>query len=200
MSFAAVYKKLPFYNLLTNVTQAYAVSGTSVSHHTSLITACPTSRTTQPIQVRLTPEMLNKLTPKGPSNPYRLVLFSTQTDRVPYGNCVIEFPAHAEIRCNGSPVTANLRGIKNKPGTVNPPDITGQAILMAAVTNKVDVTLAESRTSYTLVIYLVEKNTVSQLVEKIRKRGFISKESTLNKSILKFVPHIDGSEGSGTRC
>jgi E3 SUMO-protein ligase PIAS1 len=144
--------------------------------------ACPTSRTTQPIQVRLTTEMLAKLQPKGPQNQHRIVLYCTQTDRVHFGNCVIEFPAHAEIRCNGSVVNANLRGIKNKPGTINPPDITSQSILMQGVTNKIDVTFAETRSAYTLTVYLVEKMTVDQLVTKIRKKGFISKESTLNKS------------------
>ena len=127
--------------------------------------------------------MIAKLTPKQPTNPYRLVLFCTQTDRVAYGNCVVEFPAHAEIRCNGTVVSANLRGIKNKPGTINPPDITPNTILMQGVGNKIDATFAESKSAYTLTVYLVEKNTVVGLVDKIRKRGFISKESTLNKSM-----------------
>ena len=126
--------------------------------------------------------MIAKLTPKQSTNPYRLVLFCTQTDRVAYGNCVIEFPTHAEIRCNGTIVSANLRGIKNKPGTINPPDITSQVIVIQGVANKVDVTFAESKSAYTLTVYLVEKNTVPVLVDKIRKRGFISKESMLNKS------------------
>ena len=148
-----------------------------------LTVACPTSRTTQPIQLRLTSEMLAKLHPKQPSNPYRLVLFCTQTDRIHFGNCVLEFPQHTEIRFNGSIVPANVRGIKNKPGTINPPDLTANAILIQGVLNKIDVTFAESKSSYTLTVYLVEKLTVSQLVEKIRKKGYISKDSTLNKSI-----------------
>jgi E3 SUMO-protein ligase PIAS1 len=127
--------------------------------------------------------MLAKLTPKGPNNPHRLVLFCTQSDRVHFGNCVIEFPSHTEIRCNGSIITANLRGIKNKPGTINPPDLTGNAVLMPSVTNKIDVTFAETKSSYTLTVYLVEKMTVDQLVSKIRKKGFMSKEVTLNKSM-----------------
>ena len=129
--------------------------------------------------------MIAKLTPKQSTNPYRLVLFCTQTDRVAYGNCLVEFPTHAEIRCNGTIVSANLRGIKNKPGTINPPDITSQAIIIQGVANKVDVTFAESKSAYTLTVYLVEKNTVPVLVDKIRKRGFISKESTLNKSTAR---------------
>jgi E3 SUMO-protein ligase PIAS1 len=148
----------------------------------SLISACPTSRTTQPISLRLTSEMINKLTPKQPSNPYRLVLFCTMTDRIHFNNCVVEFPTHAEIRCNGSIVTANLRGIKNKPGTINPPDLTQHAILMAGVTNKIDVTFAESKVAYSVLIYLVEKHTVAELVDKIKKKGFIAKDLTLNRS------------------
>jgi E3 SUMO-protein ligase PIAS1 len=125
--------------------------------------------------------MLDLLTPKRSENPYRLVLFCTQTYRC--GNCVIEFPAHAEIRCNGTIVSANLRGIKNKPGTINPPDITAHANLMRGVVNKVDVTFAESRSEYTLTVCLVKKNTVDELVDEICNRGSILKEYTLNKSM-----------------
>lgn len=128
--------------------------------------------------------MISKLQPKGPQNPYRLAIFCTQTDRVHFGSCVVEFPAHAEIRCNGTIVSANLRGIKNKPGTVNPPDITPHSILMQGVMNKIDVTFAESKSAFTVTVYLVEKLTVQQLVEKIRKKGQISKETTLNKSMF----------------
>jgi hypothetical protein len=126
--------------------------------------------------------MLSKLQSKQPTNPYRLVLFSTQTDSVEFGNCVIEFPAYTDIRCNGSPVTANVHGIKNSPGTINPPDVTAQIIMTEGVQNTIDVTFSESESSYTLMVYLVEKHTVAQLVEKIRKRGYISIETTLSKS------------------
>src|SRR5262245_38344630 len=105
--------------------------------------------------------MLSKLRPKQPSNPNRLVLFCTQKDRVNFGSCVVEFPTHAEIRCNGALVQANLRGIKNKPGTVNPPDLTPHAVLMQGVVEKIDVIFSEARSSYMLTVYLVEKLTVA---------------------------------------
>lgn len=155
-----------------------------------LIIACPSSRSSTPIQARLTTEMLAKLQPKSPTNPYRLVLFCTQSDRVPYGNCLIEFPAHVEIRCNGTAISANLRGIKNRPGTVNPPDLTQQAVLMQGVSNKVDITFQEAKSNYTALLYLAEKLTVAQLVEKVKKRGYISKEQTLNRSIRHYGKNI----------
>ena len=140
--------------------------------------------------------------PNQPSNPYRLVLLCTQTDRVLLGNCVIEFPAHADIRCNGSPLQADLWGIKNCLGTVNPADLTAQIIMMQDVQNTIDVTFSEPKSEYTVMVYVVEKNTVSQMMEKIRKRGFISKVSTLIKSIplvcLRAV--INCSEGCSVGC
>lgn len=136
-----------------------------------------------PIQARLTTEMLAKLSPKGPTNPYRLVLFCTLADRVPYGNSLIEFPTHVEIKCNNNAVTANLRGIKNRPGTVNPADLTERAILMGGVNNKVDIIYQDSKQPYMALVYLVQKFTVDQLVEKVKKRGLISKESTLKRSM-----------------
>ena len=36
----------------------------------------------------------------------------------------VAFPTQAEIRVNEDEVKANLRGIKNKPGTTRPVDIT----------------------------------------------------------------------------
>jgi hypothetical protein len=68
---------------------------------------------------------------------------------------------------------------------------------MHGVVEKVDVTFSETKVAYTLTVYLVEKLTVQQLVDKIRKKGFISKESTLNKSNLHWKA-ANGSEGCGT--
>jgi E3 SUMO-protein ligase PIAS1 len=92
--------------------------------------------------------MLAKLQPRNATNPHRIVLFCTQAERVNFNNCVVEFAPHTEIRCNGTIVNANLRGIKNKPGTVNPPDLTPQMILMSGVNNKIDVTFADSKSVF----------------------------------------------------
>ena len=76
--------------------------------------------------------------------------------------------------------------------------------MMQGVQNKIDVTFEQSKSAFTITVYLVQKNTVGQLVEKIRKRGFISKEATLNKSMLS--PEVFGglltwvSESGGTGC
>lgn len=36
----------------------------------------------------------------------------------------IAFPHNVELKCNGDEVKANLRGLKNRPGSTRPADIT----------------------------------------------------------------------------
>lgn len=38
----------------------------------------------------------------------------------------IAFPHQSELKVNGGEIKANLRGLKNKPGSTRPVDITGQ--------------------------------------------------------------------------
>jgi hypothetical protein len=55
----------------------------------------------------------------GSNYPYATTIKSWQ----PRGPAPIEFPSACELRLNGVTVSANLRGIKKKEGTVNPPDL-----------------------------------------------------------------------------
>lgn len=55
----------------------------------------------------------------------------------------IAFPHQSEIRVNGSEIKANLRGLKNKPGSTRPVDITHALRLKPAnYLNSVDFTYA----------------------------------------------------------
>ena len=64
----------------------------------------------------------------------------------------ISFPQQVELKCNGEEVKANLRGLKNKPGSTRPADITNllrkknpnaknELELVYALTNKVSTPL-----------------------------------------------------------
>jgi E3 SUMO-protein ligase PIAS1 len=55
----------------------------------------------------------------------------------------ISFPHQSEIKVNGSDIKANLRGLKNKPGSTRPVDITKDLRLnIAAYSNTVELTYA----------------------------------------------------------
>jgi E3 SUMO-protein ligase PIAS1 len=55
----------------------------------------------------------------------RLLLFSALEQALPpYARADITFPAQIEVRINGDEVKANYKGLKNKPGSTRPADIT----------------------------------------------------------------------------
>jgi E3 SUMO-protein ligase PIAS1 len=55
----------------------------------------------------------------------------------------IAFPHQSEVKVNGGEVKANLRGLKNKPGSTRPVDITKDLRLkIAAYSNTIELTYA----------------------------------------------------------
>lgn len=54
----------------------------------------------------------------------------------------IAFPAQIELKVNGEPFTGNLRGIKKKPGTTKPADITELLRKLPTYNNSVSLTYA----------------------------------------------------------
>jgi len=60
-----------------------------------------------------------------------------------HGRQDIAFPHQSEIKVNGGEVKANLRGLKNKPGSTRPVDITKELRLnLPAYSNTVEMTYA----------------------------------------------------------
>lgn len=55
----------------------------------------------------------------------RLLLFSAMEQPLaPYTRLDVAFPGQIEVRINGDEVKANYKGLKNKPGSTRPADIT----------------------------------------------------------------------------
>lgn len=55
----------------------------------------------------------------------RLLLFSAvEQPLAPYTRLDVAFPSQIEVRINGDEVKANYKGLKNKPGSTRPVDIT----------------------------------------------------------------------------
>lgn len=109
-------------------------------------------------------------------------------------SCPIEFPPVCEIRVNGVASTANTRGMKKKPGTAPPVDLT--KVVKTTGMNRIDITYINNTTpfhakvsgdslvllsilrtkahahlqKFFLVANLVEVTSVDQLVERLRNR------------------------------
>ncbi|OZJ04438.1 hypothetical protein BZG36_02792 [Bifiguratus adelaidae] len=85
---------------------------------------------------------------------------------------LLEFPQVSELKVNGGFVTSNLRGLKNKPGTVNPPDIT-RLCRLAHTGNRVELVYANTTKKYLAAIYLVEKHLIDDVAKTIKERRLV---------------------------
>ncbi|PGG98551.1 E3 SUMO-protein ligase PIAS1 [Blastomyces parvus] len=89
-----------------------------------------------------------------------------------YTKCDIAFPHQVELKANLDDVKANLRGLKNKPGSTRPADITSFIRKKAGYANQV---------KYFVVINLVRKHSVEELINQLRARKTISAEQVIRE-------------------
>ena len=54
----------------------------------------------------------------------------------------IAFPHQVELRCNSDEVKANLRGLKNKPGSTRPADVTPMIRKKSGYPNTIEMVYA----------------------------------------------------------
>ncbi|BCS17962.1 SUMO ligase siz1 [Aspergillus puulaauensis] len=93
----------------------------------------------------------------------------------------ITFPHQVELKANLDEVKANLRGLKNKPGTTRPADITNYIRKKAGYTNHVVMTYALTHKRFFILANLVECTPIEELVSKLKRRKTITKEQVLQE-------------------
>ncbi|TID15850.1 DNA-binding SAP [Venturia nashicola] len=120
----------------------------------------------------------------------RILLYCADGD-VPKGTEVdITFPTQLEIKVGGEEVKANFKGLKNKPGSTRPADITGFIKREPDFPNQIHVTYAlthkaHEKQIFNLVALLVQKHSVEELVKRIEDRGVISKARVISDLVMK---------------
>ncbi|EFX00288.1 sumo ligase [Grosmannia clavigera kw1407] len=93
----------------------------------------------------------------------------------------IAFPYQCEIKVNGGEVKANLRGLKNKPGSTRPVDITSLLRLKPSnYNNTLDFTYALTAKRFYLALYICKAHTASELTRVIERRR-ITKDSVIRE-------------------
>ncbi|KAF1915717.1 PINIT domain-containing protein [Ampelomyces quisqualis] len=122
----------------------------------------------------------------------RLLLFGALEQPLsPFTRLDVTFPSQIEVRINNDEVKANYKGLKNKPGSTRPADITPQVrtspanyrntlVVTYALTQK-----ASEQQQYNLFVYLVKKFTVEELTRRIKQRNLITRQSVLNEMVKK---------------
>ncbi|TDL28606.1 hypothetical protein BD410DRAFT_862701 [Rickenella mellea] len=189
----------------------------SIDQAVSNVVECPESsgamdRKQQTLVFALTQEHLNKLSQSNPK--YQLRLFCTSSSfyvASPGGfrsnalPCPIEFPATCEVRVNNVQLSANLKGVKKKPGTAPPADLGRSVRSVVGAQNRVEMVYVNSQQpiKYYLAVLLVEVTNVEQLVEKLRKGKYRSSDeikSGMLKSAAEDDEIVAGNQTMSLKC
>ncbi|KAI1821768.1 hypothetical protein F4861DRAFT_440902 [Xylaria intraflava] len=155
------FKPSPFYDITSRIGDAHTCD--VMTQH----------RNTIHISIRMSEHpTLTNLANKS----YRIMMFCAGDNS---GVQDIAFPHQSEFKVNGGEVKANLRGLKGKPGTTRPVDITDLLRLKPlnynnnveftyALTTKVKKHDPPEPTKFYLMAYLCKMVSVDELVNKIR--------------------------------
>ncbi|KAI8388796.1 PINIT domain-containing protein [Radiomyces spectabilis] len=93
---------------------------------------------------------------------------------------VIEFPGLCEIKVNGHIIPSSAyRGLKNRPGTVNPLDVTNMIYIDRA--NQLELTYANTARNFVATVQLVKRHPIASLINLLKEKQWLSKENVLAK-------------------
>ncbi|KAK2761395.1 SUMO ligase siz1 [Arachnomyces sp. PD_36] len=98
-----------------------------------------------------------------------------------YSKSDIAFPHQVEIKANLDEVKANLRGLKNKPGSTRPADITNFIRKKPGYPNHVVITYALTQKKFYVLANLVQRHPVEELVARLKARKTISRDQVLRE-------------------
>ncbi|PHH62421.1 hypothetical protein CDD81_7140 [Ophiocordyceps australis] len=109
---------------------------------------------------------------------YRIMVFCAAEST---GTQDVAFPHQAELKVNGDDIKANLRGLKNKPGSTRPVDITSALRLKPNYSNNVEFLYALTSKKFFLVVNLCKTTPVTELVAAISGGRKIPRASVVNE-------------------
>jgi E3 SUMO-protein ligase PIAS1 len=111
----------------------------------------------------------------------RLLMYCGNSNGLaPYSPVDVAFPNQVEVKVNEDEVKHNFKGLKNKPGTTKPADITSKVRAKPGYKNSLSVTYALTTKRHTYVVYLARHIAPEALLEKIKRGPVITKQSVLD--------------------
>ncbi|KAJ5570359.1 uncharacterized protein N7459_009789 [Penicillium hispanicum] len=93
-----------------------------------------------------------------------------------YTKSDIAFPHQVELKANLDEVKANLRGLKNKPGTTQPADVTNYIRKKANYPNTIVVTYALTQKKFFVLANLVREYPVKELLAQLQSRKILKEQ------------------------
>ncbi|KIY50460.1 hypothetical protein FISHEDRAFT_71516 [Fistulina hepatica ATCC 64428] len=198
------FKESPFYTIESTV---------------SNVAECPESssaqdRRAQTLAFTLTADHVAKL--KASGSKYQLRLFCTSSQfytpqpsafRLNNFPCLIEFPPTCEVRVNNVAMSANLKGMKKKPGTAPPPDL-AKYVRYQPMQNRIEMVYVNSTQppqpkKYYLVVMLVQTTSVEKLVNDLKANHRRSSADVLQQMKVQMTEDDDivaGSQKMSLKC
>ncbi|KAF9646128.1 hypothetical protein BDM02DRAFT_3271223 [Thelephora ganbajun] len=160
----------------------------------------------------LTPEQRQKL--DSTMSKYQLRLYCTSSTfyssifQIPRGPCQMEFPPACEVRVNNMQMQANLKGLKKKPGTTPPPDLGRLVKMSPGAANRLDMIYVNSQQpvhgkKYYIIVMLVEVTSIGELIDRLKKGKFVSKEDVLaerKQSVADDDEIVAGEQKMSLKC
>ncbi|KAE8339349.1 hypothetical protein BDV24DRAFT_152894 [Aspergillus arachidicola] len=110
-----------------------------------------------------------------------MVYCAADTGLNQYTKSDIAFPHQVELKANLDEVKANLRGLKNKPGTTRPADVTDYIRKKPGYPNHIVMTYALTTKRFFVLVSLVQRHPVEELVAELKMRKTISKDQVLRE-------------------
>ncbi|KAI4140036.1 MAG: hypothetical protein L6R39_005988 [Caloplaca ligustica] len=162
-----LFKESPFYTILQPLTDVHECR---VRESTRDQVEC---------RITLQPDIADKL---AADSSFRVLLFCASEPISHFTKVDIAFPHQVEIKVNLDEVKANLRGLKNKPGSTRPPDITNLLRKRAHYDNSLSLTYALTHKKFYFVVNLVKRHSVDELVSRLQSGKTISKDQVIRES------------------
>ncbi|KOC15506.1 putative SUMO ligase SizA [Aspergillus flavus AF70] len=133
------------------------------------------------LRVVLNQDMASRL--QADPNLRVMVYCAADTGLNQYTKSDIAFPHQVELKANLDEVKANLRGLKNKPGTTRPADVTDYIRKKPGYPNHIVMTyaLTTKASRFFVLVSLVQRHPVEELVAELKMRKTISKDQVLRE-------------------
>ncbi|KAK7539024.1 PINIT domain-containing protein [Phyllosticta citricarpa] len=167
------FKSSPFYDVLDTVAPSMEIQ------------VYPANRGSAQSQLELSDDLASRLKAE---KDLRIMLFSASDPVLaPFTPSDISFPVNIEVKVNGEEVKANFKGLKNKPGSTRPADITDFLRKLPNYTNHIQVTyaLTQKARKFTILVNLVRKHSAADLTDRISRGSVLSKERVISEIINK---------------
>ena len=112
---------------------------------------------------------------------YRILLYCGEYQSIsPYSQAHVSFPNQIELKVNDMEVKSNFKGLKNKPGSTKPADITSSIKKFHGHPNTIHLTYALTTKRFVFVVYLVRHITPEKLTDRIKRHSVIRKQKVLD--------------------